>query len=65
MKSIPDPDTTPDEKMEKFERYLGQSLLCSKKMLDNALKYEKEHRDPAKPRRGPKPLGRASRATKP
>jgi hypothetical protein len=65
MKSKLDSDTTPDEKMQSFEGYLGQVLKCGKTQLDNALAFEKEHRG-GKPRRGPKPFSsaRASRATK-
>jgi len=62
MKSTPDPTTTPDEKMQNFDRYLGRVLKCSKTQLDRALEYEKEHRQGKQ--RGPKPSasGRARRA---
>jgi hypothetical protein len=65
MNSKLDPDTTPAEKMQSFNGYLGQVLKCSKTQLDNALAFEKQQRG-GKPRRGPKPSssGRASRATK-
>jgi len=53
-KSIPDPDTTPSEKMQNFETGLRQVLNCSKEQLKNALDY-KHKMDEGKPKRGPKP----------
>ena len=64
MKSIPDPDTTPEQKMENFQDGLRRVLNCSKEQLGNALEYEKRM-NAGKPKRGPKPRassGRASRA---
>jgi hypothetical protein len=64
MKSKLDPVTTPDEKMQAFNGYLGQVLKCSKTKVDRAMEFEREHHVGKK--RGPKPSasGRASRATK-
>jgi hypothetical protein len=63
VKSIPDPDTTPDEKMDQFQEGLRRVLNCSKTQLDSALQYEKKMRA-GKPKRGPKPSssGRATSA---
>jgi hypothetical protein len=61
MKSVPDPDTTPDQKMENFQDGLRRVLNCSKTQLKNALEFEKQVHQ-GKRRRGPKPSGRASRA---
>src|SRR5258708_1940910 len=36
MKSTPDPDTTPDEKMQNFKTGLRQVLNCGKTQLTNA-----------------------------
>jgi hypothetical protein len=55
MKSKLDPATTPDEKMQAFDGYLGQVLKCSKTQLDSALEYEKKMSG-GKPKRGPKPF---------
>jgi hypothetical protein len=62
MKSIPDTNTTPDEKMQHFEIGLRQALNCSKAQLKSALEYEKQA-NTGKPKRGPKPSasGHASR----
>jgi len=54
MKSIPDPDTTPAEKMQNFDAGLRKVLNCSKEQLKNALDY-KHKMDNGKPKRGPKP----------
>jgi hypothetical protein len=59
MKSIPDPDTTPAEKMQNFETGLRQVLNCSKAQLKNALEY-KHKMDEGKLKRGPKPKISAS-----
>lgn len=63
MKSIPDPDTTPEQKMTAFENGLRRVLNCSKEQLNNALAYEKKMQQ-GRPKRGPKPSssGRVSRA---
>jgi hypothetical protein len=53
-----DPDTTPEQKMENFNGYLGRVLKCSKTELDNALAFEKKTRN-GQPRRGPKPFSSA------
>jgi len=54
MKSIPDPDTTPAEKMRAFKDRLRQVLTVSKHEL--AIR-EKQYQDERAtlPRRGPKP----------
>jgi hypothetical protein len=54
MKSIPDPDTTPAQKMRAFENGLRQILTVSKTEL--AIR-EKQYQDEraTKPKRGPKP----------
>jgi hypothetical protein len=54
MKSIPDPDTTPAEKMQAFNAGLRQILTVSKSEL--AIR-EKQYQDEraGKPKRGPKP----------
>lgn len=63
MKSIPDSDTTPDEKMERFQGGLRNVLNCSKTQLNNAIEFEKKMKE-GRPKRGPKhsSSGRASRA---
>jgi hypothetical protein len=59
MKSIPDPDTTPAEKMRAFNAGLRQILTVSKSEL--AIR-EKQYQDEraTKPKRGPKPRSLAS-----
>jgi hypothetical protein len=54
MKSIPDPDTTPAQKMRDFNAGLRQILTVSKSEL--AIR-EKQYQDErlGKPKRGPKP----------
>ena len=63
MKSIPDPETTADEKMERFQDGLRRILNCDKQQLNSALEYEKKL-NLGKPKRGPKPSasGHVSRA---
>jgi hypothetical protein len=64
MKSTPDPNTTPEQKMDAFQNGLRRVLSCSKTQLDSALEYERKEHE-GKPKRGPKPRsasGRASRA---
>jgi hypothetical protein len=63
MKSIPDPDTTPEEKMAAFHKGLRQVLNCSKEQLNNALEYEKRQNE-GKPKRGPKPRVSSARASR-
>jgi hypothetical protein len=59
MKSIPDPDTTPAEKMQAFNAGLRQILSVSKHELQEREKqYQDERAD--KPKRGPKPRSSAS-----
>ncbi len=54
MKSIPDPDTTPAQKMRAFNAGLRQILTVSKS--DLAVREEQYQAERAtKPRRGPKP----------
>jgi hypothetical protein len=59
MKSIPDPDTTPAEKMRAFKDGLRQILTVSKSEL--AIR-EKQYQDEraTMPKRGPKPHSSAS-----
>jgi hypothetical protein len=59
MKSVPDPDTTPRQKMQVFESGLRQVLTVSKSEL---LEREKQYQDEraGKPKRGPKPRSSAS-----
>jgi hypothetical protein len=54
MKSIPDPDTTPAEKMRAFNAGLRQILTVSKSEL---VEREKQYQDErgTLPKRGPKP----------
>jgi hypothetical protein len=59
MKSIPDPDTTPSEKMRAFKDGLRQILTVPKSELSEREKqYQAERAD--KPKRGPKPRSSAS-----
>jgi hypothetical protein len=53
MKSIPDPETTPAEKMRAFKDGLRQILTISKSEL---IRREKQYQDEraSKPKRGPK-----------
>jgi hypothetical protein len=59
MKSAPDPDTTPAEKMRAFKDGLRQVLSVSKSEL---VKREKQYQDEraTMPKRGPKPRSSAS-----
>jgi hypothetical protein len=59
MKSTPDPDTTPAEKMRAFKDGLRQILTVSKPEL---ARREKQYQDEraTKPKRGPKPQPSAS-----
>ncbi|MGB6248493.1 MAG: hypothetical protein WBF54_05235 [Terriglobales bacterium] len=54
MKSIPDPDTTPAQKMRDFNAGLRQILTVSKSEL---VEREKQYQDEraTMPKRGPKP----------
>jgi hypothetical protein len=54
MKSTPDPDTTPREKMRSFENGLRQVLTVSKPELAEREKAYQAERA-ALPKRGPKP----------
>ena len=59
MKSIPDPDTTPAEKMRAFNAGLRQILTVSKSELSEREKrYQDERAN--KPKRGPKPRSSSS-----
>lgn len=59
MKSIPDPDTTPAEKMRAFNAGLRQILTVSKSELSEREKLYQAERA-TKPKRGPKPHSSAS-----
>lgn len=59
MKSIPDPDTTPRQKMQQFEVALGRVLKVSKEELAEREKRYQDERA-TKPKRGPKPKTSAS-----
>lgn len=63
MKSIPDSDTTPEQKMANFQDGLRRVLNCSKTQLSNAIEFDKKMKT-GKPKRGPRPSSsaRASRA---
>jgi hypothetical protein len=53
MKSIPDPDTTPAQKMRDFNAGLRQILTVSKtELTEREEQYQAERAD--KPKRGPK-----------
>jgi hypothetical protein len=54
MKSTPDPDTTPTEKMRAFKDGLRQILTVSKPELTRREKQYQDERA-TKPKRGPKP----------
>lgn len=59
MKSIPDPDTTPRQKMQQFQSALGRVLKVSKdELADREKQYQDERAN--KPKRGPKPKTSAS-----
>lgn len=55
MKFIPDPETTPHQKMAKFENPLGRILSVSKDDLDRAVKEDEQIRRLRKGKPGPKP----------
>jgi hypothetical protein len=59
MKSIPDSDTTPRQKMQQFQTALGRVLTVSK---DELAEREKRYQDEraTHPKRGPKPKPSAS-----
>jgi hypothetical protein len=59
MKSTPDPDTTPAEKMRAFKDGLRQILTVSKAELSEREKQYQAERA-GKPKRGPKPHSSAS-----
>jgi len=59
MKSTPDPDTTPSEKMRAFKDGLRQILTVSKSELSEREKQYQAERA-TKPKRGPKPRSSAS-----
>jgi hypothetical protein len=59
MKSIPDPDTTPSEKMRVFREGLRQILSVPKSELSEREKQYQDERA-TKPKRGPKPKPSAS-----
>jgi hypothetical protein len=54
MKSIPDPDTTPSEKMRAFKDGLRKILTVSKSELATREKQYQDERA-THPKRGPKP----------
>lgn len=59
MKSIPDPDTTPAQKMRAFSAGLRQILTVSKsELVEREKQYQGERA--GKPKRGPKPRSSAS-----
>ena len=59
MKSIPDPDTTPTEKMQAFKDGLRHVLTVSKHELQEREKQYQAERA-TMPKRGPKPKPSAS-----
>jgi hypothetical protein len=63
MKSIPDPNTTPEQKMERFQSALGRVLQVSYDDMKQALAEDEKIRRLTKKKPGPKPsstLGHAS-----
>ena len=59
MKSTPDPDTTPAQKMRDFNAGLRQILTVSKtELAEREKQYQTERA--AHPKRGPKPHSSAS-----
>jgi hypothetical protein len=55
MKSIPDPDTTPQQKMERFQSALGRVLQVSHEDMKKALAEDEKIRRQRKGKPGPKP----------
>jgi len=59
MKSVPDPDTTPTQKMRAFNAGLRQVLTISKsELVERERQYQAERA--TMPKRGPKPRSSAS-----
>lgn len=60
MKSKLDTDTTPRQKMERFESALGRILTVSKDELNRRIADDEERRRRTKGKPGPKPSSSAS-----
>jgi hypothetical protein len=60
MKSIPDPNTTPEQKMERFRSALGRVLKVSHDDMKHALVEDEKLRRARKGKPGPKPRSSAS-----
>ena len=63
MKSIPDPSTTPEQKMDKFKNALGRILSISKEDLTKAEAEDERQRRIRKQKPGPKPSSASGRAS--
>jgi hypothetical protein len=55
MKSIPDPNTTPEQKMDRFRHALGRVLKVSHEDMKHALVEDEKIRRSRKGKPGPKP----------
>ena len=60
MKSIPDPNTTPLQKMEQFQKALGRVLSVSKDQMTEAMEEDERIRRLRKGKPGPKPSSSTS-----
>ncbi|MFZ1140493.1 MAG: hypothetical protein WAN76_15025 [Candidatus Sulfotelmatobacter sp.] len=63
MKSIPDPNTTPEQKMERFRNALGRVLKVSHDDMKQALAEDEKIRRKTKGKPGPKPFSASGRAS--
>ena len=61
MKSKLDPDTTPQQKMQRFESALGRILTVSKDELNRRIEKDEEMRRRTKGKPGPKPSSASGR----
>lgn len=63
MKSRLDPNTTPEQKMEKFNKALGSILRVSKDQMKEALAEDERIRRLRKGKPGPKPSSASDHAS--
>jgi hypothetical protein len=63
MKSTPDPNTTPEQKMDRFRRALGTVLSASKDELKELEIEDERIRRLRKGKPGPKPSSTSGRAS--
>jgi hypothetical protein len=63
MKFTPDPNTTPEQKMERFESALGRILQVSHEDMKQALVEDEKIRRTRKGKPGPKPSSTSGRAS--